>query len=146
MSIRNICAHIIPDAIYIKLIYFKHFGCLPDLKKPKTFNEKLQWLKLYNRKPEYSMMVDKYAVKQFVSEQLGPEYIIPTLGVWNEVDDIDIEQLPEQFVLKWNHDSGSVIICKDKNIFDIERSKIKLKKLKKHNGYNYGREWMVYLK
>ena len=141
MNIRNICARIIPDIAYIKLIYYKHFGCLPNLKNPKTFNEKLQWLKLYNRKPEYTMMVDKYAVKQYVSEKLGSEYIIPTLGVWYKVDDIDIGQLPEKFVLKWNHDSGSVIICKDKNRFDVEQAKNKLRKFEKHNGYNYGREW-----
>lgn len=111
-----------------------------NLKNPQTFNEKLQWLKLYDRKNEYVQMVDKYLVKELVKEALGEEYIIPTLAVWERPEDIDFTDLPNQFVIKWNHDSGSVVVCKDKNTFDCE---VAIRKLKKHNelnGYWFGRE------
>ena len=112
-----------------------------NLKKPQTFNEKLQWLKLYNRNPEYTKMVDKYEAKKYVADIIGEEYIIPTLGVWNNVEDIEFESLPNQFVLKCTHDSGGVIICKDKKNFNIENAKKKLKDSLKQNFYYKGREW-----
>lgn len=112
-----------------------------NLKKPQTFNEKLQWLKLYNRNPEYTKMVDKYEAKKYVADIIGEEYIIPTLGVWNNVEDIEFENLPNQFVLKCTHDSGGVIICKDKKNFNIENAKKKLKYSLKQNFYYKGREW-----
>ena len=117
---------IIPDFVYLKIMYYKHFSKLPNLDKPKTFNEKLQWLKLYDRNPDYSMMVDKYEVKQYISDTLGTKYVIPTLGKWSSVDDIDFDLLPNQFVLKCNHDSKSTVICKNKNEFDIRQAKNKL--------------------
>ena len=105
---------LLPDKVYISLLYFKHFKKLPNLRKPRTFNEKLQWLKLYDRRDIYTTMVDKHLVKQYVADVIGEEYLIPTLGVWDEPEEIDFDALPEKFVLKWNHDSGSVLICKDK--------------------------------
>ena len=131
----------LPDELYISLMYWKHFRRFPNLKDPKTFNEKLQWLKLNNQKPEYTTMVDKHLVKAYVADMVGQEYIIPTLGVWETADQIDFDALPNQFVLKWNHDSGSVIICKDKSTFDRQAAVEKLSGWQDHNGFWYGREW-----
>lgn len=132
---------ICPDKIYLQIIFFKHFHRFINFKNPKTFNEKLQWLKLYNRKSEYTMMVDKHLVKEYVASKIGEEYIIPTLGVWNHPNEIDFSKLPNQFVLKWNHDSGSIVICKDKNHFDVQAALKKLKDGDGRTGYWYGREW-----
>ena len=104
----------LPDKPYLKLRFRASMGKKLNLKNPQTFNEKLQWLKLYDRKPIYTTMVDKYEVKKYVAEKLGEEYIIPTLGVWDNFDDIDFDKLPDQFVLKCTHDSGGLVICKDK--------------------------------
>ena len=112
-----------------------------NLKNPQTFNEKLQWLKLYDRKPIYTTMVDKYEVKQFVANIIGEEYIIPTLGVWNSFDDIDFDSLPDRFVLKTTHDSGGVVICSDKRKLDLDTARKKLTKSLKNNFYYQGREW-----
>ena len=98
-------------------------------KNPKTFNEKLQWLKLYNRKPEYTVMVDKYKVREYIAQMIGEEYLIPLLGVWDDPEDIDFDALPDQFVLKCNHNSGlGMCICKDKSKLDIPKAKDKLRK------------------
>lgn len=131
----------VPDEKYLKNVFKLRMGRDLDLEDPKTFNEKLQWLKLYNRQPEYTNMVDKIAAKQFVANRIGEEYIIPTIGIWTSVDDIDFDQLPDQFVLKCNHDSGGLAICKDKSRFDFKKTKRKLKIALKNNGYGYGREW-----
>ena len=112
-----------------------------NFKNPQTYNEKLQWLKLYNRKPEYTRMVDKYEAKKYVAEIIGEEHIIPTLGVWDSVDEIDFNTLPQQFVLKCTHDSGGIVICKDKSLLDIDAAKRKLRKGLKHNYYYQNREW-----
>ena len=112
-----------------------------NLDNPQTFNEKLQWLKLYNRKPEYTMMVDKYAVKDYVASIIGSEYIIPTLGVWEKFDEIDFDKLPNQFVLKCTHDSGRVVICKDKSKFDYNFARKRINKGMRTNYYLLGREW-----
>lgn len=112
-----------------------------DWTKPRTFNEKLQWLKLYNRNPLYTALVDKYRVKQWVADKIGWEYIIPTLEVYKSVDDINPDKLPDQFVLKCNHDSGSVVICRDKSTFDLESAKKKLAARLRHNFYMDVREW-----
>ena len=113
-------SHLIPDALYLKLRYRKIFHKPLNLKAPKTFNEKLQWLKLHDRKPKYTRMVDKYEAKRYVAERIGEEYIIPTLGVWDSFDDIDFDRLPDQFVLKCTHDSGGLVICRDKMKSDQE--------------------------
>jgi hypothetical protein len=113
-----------------------------DFENPQTFNEKLQWLKLYDRKPEYTMMVDKYKVRDYIAEKLGEEYLIPLLGVWDDPDDIDFDALPNQFVLKCNHNSGTgMCICKNKSKLDIKKVKKELKKGLKENYYLTGREW-----
>lgn len=132
---------VLPDGIYIQLMYFYHFGRLANLRNPKTFNEKLQWLKLHDRKSQNTIMVDKYLVKDYVSRKIGEEYIIPTYGVWDKPEDIDFEILPKQFVLKWNHDSGSIVICKDKETFDKAAAIEKLKYGVHNTGYWYSREW-----
>ena len=133
--------HIIPDALYLKLRYRARFHQKLNLKNPKTFSEKIQWLKLYDRRPEYSMMVDKYEVKKYVADLIGEEYIIPTLNVWNSFDEIDFDTLPDQFVLKCTHDSGGLVICNDKATFDIEAAKKKIEASMKAKYYYHGREW-----
>lgn len=134
-------AMLIPDQWYIRAKYYKNFGKLPNLKHPITFNEKLQWLKLHDRRPEYTRMVDKYEAKNCVAEIIGDEYIIPTLGVWDRAEDIDFEALPNQFVLKATHDSGRVIICKDKSKLDIEQAVKDMKASLNRNFYAVTREW-----
>ncbi len=131
----------LPDKWYIQLYYFAIFRRFCNLKNPKTFNEKLNWLKLYDRKPEYSQMVDKYEAKKYVANIIGEEYIIPTLGVWDRFDDIDFDSLPNQFVLKCTHDSEGVVIVKDKNSFDIVAARKKLTASLKQNFFYIGREW-----
>jgi hypothetical protein len=113
-----------------------------NLDNPQTFNEKLNWLKLYDRKPEYSIMVDKYEAKKYVANIIGDEYIIPTYGVWDKFDDIDFKKLPDQFVLKCTHDSGSIFICRDKRKFDLKTAKKVIEKSMKRNYYYPGREWV----
>lgn len=129
------------DTAYLKLIYWLIFGRKLDLKNPQTFNEKLQWLKLNNRKTEYTTMVDKYEVKKYISEKIGEEYVIPTLGVWDNFDDIDFDLLPNQFVLKCTHDSGGLVICKDKSKFDIAMAREKINQALTRRFYYFGREW-----
>jgi len=144
MSVKSIAkkaTQVIPDKLYIQMKFFQRMKRLPDLKNPKTFNEKLQWLKLYDRKPEYTTMVDKYEVKRYIAEQIGEEYVIPTLGVWDRFDDIDFDTLPEQFVLKCTHDSGGLVICRDKSKLDKEAAKKKIEASLKVNYYWQGREW-----
>ena len=130
-----------PDDEYLKKAWKTKMGTELNLDAPQTFNEKLQWLKLYDRKPEYTTMVDKYAVKQYVADIIGEEHIIPTLGVWDKFDDIDFNMLPNQFVLKCTHDSGGLVICRDKQHFDVKAAKRKLNKSLKRNFYYSGREW-----
>lgn len=129
------------DDEYLRRKYRQMIGKELNLENPKTFNEKLQWLKLYDRRPEYTMMVDKYAVKNYVAKTIGEQYIIPTLGVWKKFEDIDFSSLPNQFVLKCTHDSGGVIICKDKKKLNFNQVKNKLENNLKHNFYLMGREW-----
>ena len=112
-----------------------------DLHHPKSFNEKIQFLKLYDRNPLYTTLVDKYLVKQWVAGKIGDQYVIPTLAVYNSVDEINWDALPNQFVLKCNHDSGSVVICKDKSSFDYQAAKNKLDVALNTNYYWETREW-----
>lgn len=134
-------AKIIPDQFYLALRFKRRFGRFPNYNNPKSFSEKLQWLKLYDRRPEYTTMVDKYAVKKYVADRIGEQYIIPTLGVWDEFDDIDFDKLPNQFVLKCTHDSGGLVICKDKSELDIEEARKRINISLKRNFYYIGREW-----
>lgn len=131
----------INDEEYLKRMFKCTMKKELNLDNPQTFNEKLQWLKLYDRKPEYTTMVDKYAVKKYVADIIGEEYIIPTLGVWNHFDEIDFDKLPNQFVLKCTHDSGGIVICQDKNKLDLKSAKKKIEKCLKRNYYWSSREW-----
>ena len=132
---------ILPDKIYLKLLYKNIFSKKLDLNNPQTFNEKLQWLKLKDRKDIYTTMVDKYEVKKYVSNIIGEEYIIPTLGIYNSFEEIDFEKLPNKFVMKCTHDSGSTIICKEKEKFNKKKAKSKINKCLKQNFYYNFREW-----
>ena len=133
----------IPDKLYLQILYFLHFFKRLNLKDPKTFSEKLQWLKLYNRKPEYTQMVDKYAVKEYVKNIIGEQYIIPTLGFWDTPQQIEWDKLPKQFVLKTTHGGGGsgVVICKDKDTFD---RKAAIKKLQREMKKDIYRNWREY--
>lgn len=133
--------HFLPDELFLSLNYFFSLGKILNLKHPCSFNEKLQWLKLHDRKPEYSMMVDKIEAKKYVAKIVGSDYIIPTLSEYNTVEDVDINHLPDRFVLKCTHDSGGVVVCKDKKHFDIKSTTKLLKKSLCCNFYWRGREW-----
>ena len=139
-AIRN-AANILPDGLFIRLEFFRNFGRFPNLKDPKTYNEKLQWLKLYDRNPAYSPMVDKYEAKRYIAQRVGEQYIVPNLGVWNRFEEIDFDSLPSQFVLKTVHDCGGVVICQDKEKLDRKEAKRFLKQHQKRNYYLYQREW-----
>lgn len=131
----------LPDEVYLKLIFKSVLGRPLNLDHPQTYREKLQWLKLYDRNPEYTTLVDKYKVREYIAEQIGEEYLIPLLGVWDKPEDIDFDALPNQFVLKCNHDSGGLCICKDKSKFDIDAAKEKLRKSLARDYFATGREW-----
>lgn len=125
----------------IRHVFKKRMGKELNLKNPQTYNEKLQWMKLYNHNPLYTTLVDKFAVKQYVEEKIGKNYLIPTLGIWNRFDDIDFNSLPNQFVLKCTHDSGGLVICKDKSKLDLTVARKIINKCLKHNFYYSGFEW-----
>lgn len=131
----------ISDENLLKKLYKIEMGKKLDLSNPVTFNEKLQWLKLYDRNPDYIDLVDKFEVKKIVATIIGDEYIIPTLGVWEKFDDIDFSVLPNQFVLKCTHDSGGVVICNDKMKFDYKKARQILQRSLKKNFYYFTREW-----
>lgn len=130
-----------PDEAFLKRMYRIHMGRELNLENPKVYTEKLQWLKLHDHRPVYTTMVDKYAVKQYVAEKIGPEYVIPVLGVWDRVEDIDFDALPDRFVLKTTHDSGGIVVCKDKSTLDVSAAKRKLNYFLKRNYFDNNREW-----
>ena len=132
---------LIPDKLYLKLKYRSKTGKKLDFKNPKTYNEKLQWLKLYDRKDIYTTMVDKCEAKKYVAGIIGKEYIIPTIGVYDKFEDIDFKELPKQFVIKCTHDSGGLVICKNKDQLDIDEAREKITDCLKKNYYWRGREW-----
>lgn len=138
---QNLLYQVLPDKLFLEGLYFIAFGKKLNLKNPRTFNEKIQWLKLYNRCPQYTIMVDKAAVKEYVANIIGDQYLIPTYGVWDKFDEIDFESLPNQFVLKTTHDSGGIVICKDKENFDKKTAKKKLTRSLKRNYYSRSKEW-----
>ncbi|MGH4140376.1 ATP-grasp fold amidoligase family protein [Clostridium sp.] len=135
------CFKWLKDETYLKIMFRSMMGYRLDLKNPKTFNEKLQWLKLNDRKQEYSKYVDKYAVRSYIDETIGGEFLIPLICVYENVEEINWDIIPNKFVLKCTHGSGSNIICIDKDKLDLEVSKIKLNKWIKNNWYWFGREW-----
>ena len=132
---------LLPDKLVIKSRFRSEFGRKLNLQKPQTFNEKLQWLKLYNRNPEYIKFVDKFEVKQYVAEMIGESHVIPTYGVWNRIEDIDFDKLPDSFVLKTTHDSHSIVLCKDKSKFDQNAADKVLRRSLRNNYFYGGREW-----
>lgn len=129
------------DELYIKLFYLFGMKRLLSLKKPITYTEKIQWLKLHNTDPLYSILVDKYAVKDYIKNSIGEQYVIPLLGVWYDYNEIDFDTLPNQFVLKTNHDSGTVIVCPDKSKLDHDIARIKLNKALSGNYFYKSREY-----
>lgn len=130
-----------PDKMNIHLMYRLYMGKWLHLTNPKTFNEKMQWIKLYDRNPKYTKLVDKYAVREHIANTIGSSYLIPILGVWDHAEDIPFDTLPNQFVLKCNHDSGSVIVCKNKQKLDRESAIRFLSERLQFSGCMHGREW-----
>lgn len=134
-------SRIIPDSIFLKMKFKIRIGKNLDLNCPNTFNEKLQWLKLYDRNPLYTQLVDKCEVRKYIKKAIGKEYLIPLLGVYDTFDEIDFDTLPNQFVLKPNHTSGNVYICMDKSKIDFEKLKKEVKAWLKREYYWLHREW-----
>ena len=132
---------IIPDEIYLKLFYWYKFKKKLDLSAPKTFTEKIQWIKLFDRNPLYVRLADKIEAKAYVSEKIGSEYVVPTIGVWNSFSEIPFEELPDSFVIKCTHDSGSVVLCNDKSKLNYENARKEIDRCLKHNYFYSGREW-----
>ena len=135
------CAEVIPTGLYLKLLYKIKTGRKLHLKKPETYSEKINWLKVYDRNPLYTKLVDKYEVREYVEEKIGKQYLIPLLGVWDTFEEIDFATLPEQFVLKCTHDFGSVVIVEDKSSMDLEAARKMINDELKYNFYYRGREW-----
>lgn len=129
------------DEKYLKFMYKLKMNKKLNLDNPQTFNEKMQWLKLNDRNPEYTKMVDKYEVKEYVASIIGNEYIIPTIGIWDKFEEIDFNELPDKFVLKCTHDSGGLVICNNKKFFDFKKAKSKINKCLKKNYFFVWREW-----
>lgn len=131
----------LPDELYVKLYYRLRVKRKLDLKNPKTFNEKLQWLKFNDRDPYYAIVVDKYEVRKYIKKTIGEKYLIPLIGVWDKFDDIDFSKLPDKFVLKCNHDSGGIVICTDKSKLNLLEARKTIEKSLKRQFFYIGREW-----
>lgn len=130
------------DRRHLEFLYgIEMSGEKHDFDNPVLFTEKLQWYKLYYHDPLFHRLVDKYEIKTFVEEKLGPGYTLPCLGVWDKFDDINFDILPDQFVLKCTHDSGSAVICRDKSSFDIGAARRKIKRAQSRDYFCLGREW-----
>ncbi len=132
---------ILPDKLYLKIRFWCIVGYWPNLDNPKAYNEKLQWLKLHDKRPEYTKMVDKVDAKKYVASIIGEKYIIPTIGVWDSIDEIDWNCLPNQFVIKASHDSGGVVVCRDKSKLDVEKAKRTLAGAGKKDFSRYTKEY-----
>lgn len=129
------------DEEYLKLYYAMKIGEELNLEAPRNFNEKIQWLKINDRKPDYKLLADKYEVKKIVSEKIGSQYVIPTIGIYNSFDEIDFDKLPNRFVLKCTHDSGSSVVCDNKNCFDPGSVRDKIQSRLEKDYYYYEREY-----
>lgn len=123
------------------MMYRANMGKKLNLDNPQSFNEKLQWLKLYDRRPEWTAMVDKVEAKKIASRIIGDKHIIPTIGVWNSFDDIPLDELPRQFVMKCTHDSGGIVICRDRDAFNAKSAKRTIERSLSRNYYLLSREW-----
>lgn len=132
---------VLPDKTYIKTVFFLRNRQWLNLDNPQTYNEKVNWLKLHDRKPIYTQMVDKKTAREIVARTIGTQYTTRLLGCWDRFEDIDFSTLPNSFILKCNHDSGSVVVCKDKTHFDYKRARKILTKHLKNNAFYYAREW-----
>lgn len=141
LGIKNKYYSMLPEKKHLDILFGQAYGRPVNWDNPKTFNEKLQWLKVNNKNPEHTKLVDKYEVREYIKETIGEEYLIPLIGVWDRVEDIDFDSLPDKFVLKCTHGSGCNIICTDKNKLDIKNAKKKLNKWMKTNYYYFSREW-----
>ncbi len=143
LDMRTAQAHLdaMDDESYLRCQWYCLMGYEIDLASPRTFNEKLQWLKLHDRQEKYVQMVDKYAVKKYAEKKIGKQYLIPTLGIWNHFEDINFDELPQSFVLKCTHDSGSVILVRNKDDVDKKNIRDKLERALSRNYYWNGREW-----
>ena len=129
------------DKLYLEIVYYIKFGKRLNLNNPKSLNEKLNWLKLYDRNPLYVRLADKYEVKDYVRKKIGDKYVVPCLGIWNHFDDIDFDLLPNQFILKATHDSGGAFICKNKDSFDKDKAREKMEYALNNNFFYVSREW-----
>ena len=129
------------DEPYLKKLFFRRVGYKLDLDNPTTFNEKLSWLKLYDRSPKYTMLADKFDVKKYVADQVGRDYVVENYVVADKWDDIDFESLPSQFVIKCTHDSGGAIVCRDKKTFNFGEARKKVEGNLGQNWFYSGREW-----
>jgi hypothetical protein len=136
--------YLVPDVLYLKHKYRKVFGCKLDLRNPRKFSEKIQWLKLYDRNPLYHKLVDKVAVKDWVKNKIGEQYVIPTYAVWSTIEDVDISLLPEQFVIKCSHDAASWSICHDRESFDEKSALDKIRRAIKQDYYHYDNKQWAY--
>ena len=141
MLLASPAGRLLPDGLYLRAKYRLKMGHRLDLRHPRSYNEKLQWLKLHDRNPLYHTLVDKAGVKAHVASLIGEEYTVPTLGVWDRPVDIDWDSLPQRFVLKCTHDSGSAILCRDKAAFDIPAACRSLAAALKKDFYPFDREW-----
>ena len=145
MSLKSILksfTRILPDKAYVWLDFIRNLHRIPDLRNPSTFNEKLQWLKLYNHDPSYPKMADKLAMRGFVEKKAGAGHSVPVLGVWDCFDEIDFSSLPDTFVLKCNNDSGHYVICRDKRTMDMKAARKTITEGLKTNYYYQNREWV----
>ena len=141
IRITHASVRLLPDVWFLKAIFRLKLGYRLNIEHPKTFNEKLQWLKLNNRNKDYVNWVDKYEVKAYVSSVLGSEYIIPTLGIYNSFDEINFADLPDKFVIKTTHHSGGVIVCQSKEKLDFSKAKQVIESKLRSNLYYHGLEW-----
>lgn len=133
----------VPDSLFIPAYYYLSVGERLNVNNPKTFTDKIQWLKMHDHNEKYHSLVDKQSVKKYVAEVIGEQYVIKTLAIWNSIDEIDVSGLPDQFVLKTTNGGGStgVVICKDKKDFDIEAAKQKLRWSANYDIYQNMGEW-----
>lgn len=134
-------SYLLPEELYLKVYYKRIFKRDLNLNNPETYNEKLQWLKLHDHNPLYTKLVDKYAVREYVSDHVGEKYLIPLFGVWDTFEEIQWEKLPNQFVLKTTHDSGTVIVCHDKSNFNVKAAEKIIKSSLRRNYYLLTKEW-----
>lgn len=130
------------DEKYLSILYKYKFSKKLNLENPQTYNEKLQWMKVHYYNPLYTKLADKFAVREYIADKIGEEYLIPLIGVYKSFDEIDFSALPNQFVMKCTHDSGGLVICPDKSKLNLKKAKAKIERCLKRNYYTNSREWV----